>query len=511
MTRLLRSFWKDEDGATAATVALTLFALLGAGGIAFDYARLAALDTELQAAADQAALAAAGQLDGQSSAVSRATSAAQNLVRNHTAFANDGATSAITVPTVVFYTDYSQASGPSGTTTSDALANYVRVTVGARTANYVLTPIVGAISSEPLTASAVAGLSSAICNNPPVMMCNPQEPLGNTDESYPFSVPPGAGIRLQVGSADAPGNFGFLESGFGSGASDLARALGYNSPPGSCVPVDGLTTKPGMSASVMAALNTRFDISENGSQTCPSGGTCSPSANVRKDIVRSNSNGASCDSTGNNGWSFIDDPAVTYMPSTNAPITTTPEVMGHPRDICHAFSLTGACTDGRVGDGVWDRNAYFRTNYNWTPSQWTTNTGLGSSATRYQVYLWELQNQSYLATRQLTGSNSSRSSHAAPICRAPGITPIPNVADRRRFSVAIVNCNANRVAGRSSGLDGEAYDIFFVEPSFNRGPNNNRRTTDSDVYVEVIGPTSPGSSGSSGSQFIRRDVPTLLE
>jgi hypothetical protein len=41
----------------APTVALSLFALLGAGGLAFDYARLASLDTELQNAADQAALA----------------------------------------------------------------------------------------------------------------------------------------------------------------------------------------------------------------------------------------------------------------------------------------------------------------------------------------------------------------------------------------------------------------------------------------------------------------------
>jgi len=38
--------------------------LIAAGGIAFDYARLAAMDTELQQAADQAALAAVTQLDG---------------------------------------------------------------------------------------------------------------------------------------------------------------------------------------------------------------------------------------------------------------------------------------------------------------------------------------------------------------------------------------------------------------------------------------------------------------
>ena len=49
----------DNSAAVAPTVALSLFALIGAGGIAFDYARLASLDTELQNAADQAALAAA--------------------------------------------------------------------------------------------------------------------------------------------------------------------------------------------------------------------------------------------------------------------------------------------------------------------------------------------------------------------------------------------------------------------------------------------------------------------
>ena len=76
-----RSLWLGgNSGAVAPTVALSLFALIGAGGIAFDYARMAALDTELQNAADQAALAAASQLDGETGACSRASAAAVGMV-----------------------------------------------------------------------------------------------------------------------------------------------------------------------------------------------------------------------------------------------------------------------------------------------------------------------------------------------------------------------------------------------------------------------------------------------
>src|SRR6185503_18824901 len=61
--RFLAQLIRSQDAAVAPTVAISLFGLIAVGGIAFDYARLAAMDSELQAAADQAALAAATQLD----------------------------------------------------------------------------------------------------------------------------------------------------------------------------------------------------------------------------------------------------------------------------------------------------------------------------------------------------------------------------------------------------------------------------------------------------------------
>ena len=56
-------FWRDEGAAIAPLYALALFGLIGMAGVGWDYGRLMAMDSELQNAADQAALAAATQLD----------------------------------------------------------------------------------------------------------------------------------------------------------------------------------------------------------------------------------------------------------------------------------------------------------------------------------------------------------------------------------------------------------------------------------------------------------------
>ena len=89
MRRVVQKLCRSERGAVAPTIALSLTALIAVGGLAFDYARLANLDTELQDAADQAALAAASQLDQKGTSIQRATAAAQSLLTNRTLMAND--------------------------------------------------------------------------------------------------------------------------------------------------------------------------------------------------------------------------------------------------------------------------------------------------------------------------------------------------------------------------------------------------------------------------------------
>src|SRR5262245_25267868 len=139
---------KNSDGAVAPTIALSLVGLVAVGGIAFDYTRMASMETELQTAADQAALAAAAQLDGETGACSRAANAAVSMLANQTRMANDGNASgrAITIPLetacdntgrIRFYRDI----GKTQQATTDADAKFVEVTVDVRTANYALTPI----------------------------------------------------------------------------------------------------------------------------------------------------------------------------------------------------------------------------------------------------------------------------------------------------------------------------------------------------------------------------------
>src|SRR5437588_12377340 len=115
MARRGRSIWSNDEGAVAPTVALALVGLIAVGGIAFDYAHLATLDTELQQAADQAALAAATQLDGQSGARDRATAAAQSLITNTALLANDNLSRNVLVPTITFCSafDDSKPDGPA--------------------------------------------------------------------------------------------------------------------------------------------------------------------------------------------------------------------------------------------------------------------------------------------------------------------------------------------------------------------------------------------------------------
>jgi Flp pilus assembly protein TadG len=546
MMRLMRRLAKDRRGAVAPTVALSLIGLLASGGIAFDYARLATMDSELQQAADQAALAGASQLDGQSGAVTRAVAAAQGLLVNQTLLGNDSG--GITIQTgtttgsvfrVYFYTSKANAEADNSpilaSAAVDSTAKFIKVAVVGRQAKYALTPIVGAISSGTIGAEAVAGLGSAICKTPPVMICNPDEA---GDPTFTVANYIGKGIKLtSVGNGNgtwAPGNFGYLDSSGGSnGAPGLREALGWNTPPGDCIAATGVSTKPGASVSVTDALNTRFDIYDS-NVSCTGTGICSASINSVKDLVRpGNANGGNACKLQNSGWQEVA-AASQYLPtSATVPLATsvTPKAMGHPRDMCHAVAsgTAGACASP-IGDGVWDRDAYFRSNYvrsgvatYWTggtgAGTWRTNTGLSATATRYQVYVWETANRgvaidgvTVMAPRVASGSGASAlTSYGLPQCSAgqgfgSGQIPSATTPDRRRISLAVVNCTANGVNGNSTNVPVQKWmEMFLVEPSLNR-----TRTNAGDVYAEVIRETTSGAGATAG-QVIRRDTPYLIK
>lgn len=515
MSASAKRLCSDQSGAIAAVYALALPALIAVGGIAFDFARMATLDTELQSAADQAALAAATQLDGSAGAITRATSAAQLLITNQTRFANDGAGNPVGIATVQFFVDKAGTDRAN----NDADANFVNVTVSTRTANFALTPIVGVFSAD-MTASAFAGVGSAICGVVPFFICNPTEPAGNSDPYYPVGVTPGVGIVMGEGGTQwGPGNFGFIETS-GSGASNAAEALASDALFTSCVQTDqNVTVQTGnILNAVRDSLNIRFDVDPGNGSACKSG-PCSPSTNVMKDLVR-----------GSGKCTWKENPATAsdfqkkrYRPLSNSALNSsiTPQIMGHPRDICHALGgTTYTCPMGRVGTGTWDRAAYFRSNH--PGLDWRNTAGLGSTVSRYQTYLWEAENTgARLPNKTGSGGLSAYNTPQTGQCEAPGLAPDPTGIDRRRISAAVVNC---RRVSKAPGLNGKKsipvagfIDVFLVEPSFDRTKCDDKGSSGcnvsyssrNDVYVEAIGSSGTGEGGAI-PQISKRHVPRLI-
>ena len=439
------------------------------------------------------------------------------MVQNHTLFANDGKGTRImlanesacdAVGGIRFFQDEPKTS-PA---TADRNARFVEVSVSARRANYALTPVVGAFSSGEISGTAFAGLASAICKVPPLMMCNPHEhPAGGGGVDAAALV--GKGILAEAGGNGAwtPGNFGFLDVGAGPSANGLREAFGKAETRFQCIRTGQVSTAPGNMESVAAAINTRFDVYEAGWAAQCGGEACPPALNTAKDLIRRPGGGCGLNPANRQGWHPAEAPDH-YRPSPATRADPAVSVMGHPRDICHAVSLEGDCPGGRIGDGAWDRDAYFRVNHGLATAQaWQARLQADGVAnfpnpTRHDVYRWELET-GRLGPRAV---GSDTAAFSAPVCGTPAAAP--GQPDRRVVPLAVVNCREHGVGGRSSNIRVEAWlDIFLVEPSYNRRDDDDAsRTTADQIYVEVIGPTSPAGGGS-GLQTVRRDVPYLIE
>jgi len=136
------------------------------------------------------------------------------------------------------------------------------------------------------------------------------------------------------------------------------------------------------------------------------------------------------------------------------------------------------------------------------------------------VYLWEIEKSQQTITEAsglttvVLGPRTSGSltSYGGPKCSplktygGAGTVPSATVADRRRLSVAVINCLAEGVKGNSKSVPvTEFMDVFLVQPSVDRG-----RTSKDEIYVEIIGKTKSGSAGETAGTVIRRDVPYLV-
>lgn len=498
-------FVQDQSAAVSSMYAVALFGLIAIAGVGWDYSRMMAMDSELQNAADQAALAAATQLDGREGAMERARDAANNFLAssdstwvNETRMANDGDGRAITALTFRFFDGYNSADDTFGTEITDDTnaedAKVVSVTVNGREAFFALTAVVGAISSGDINANAVAGLESAACNVPPLMFC---APAGSNNFPTDADIGIGLDLRERNNQTDlfAPGNFDLLQIDYENvDPNEQNRTLGLNSDFLGCTGSE-IITRPGNRDTETEAFNTRFDQYQN-PLACRSGGDFCPAQVVRSNLVRKvtiNGNGQNATCANTNGGD--------YVSINDLPEALNVDEQALPRDNCQ---ITGGCAS--FGDGNWDVNGYMNAVHAGMSLPATVDLNGDGSFSRYEVYQWERADPSLRQVRELAREVSTQPPRTTLYCSVPNpINGTPVVAsdtqkDRRVVTVASVDCT--NVQGRVPISTIKFVDLFVLQPAASNG-------SDTQLFAEVIGPAKL-ADGRSGFQSFGRKKAVLL-
>lgn len=406
---------RHQRGAILIMTAIVLIVLVGVAALAMDIGRLVVLRSQLQNAADAAAIAAAVELDGEADARERAMAAAREAVRHDKSFAKLRdllGTDSLPDAAFSFYCmigaefDLPQDVAISGgfcqgvaegavhvTAGGDPDAHYVRVSLdpslaaGRFTLDLIFLPILnlitpGVATEASVSAQAVAGRHFTQCNYPPMAICDPFE---GTAKSFRDDMPMGTTIRLRDQGAGngnwSPGNAGFLTPISGAtGANAVADALANPDDQGCATRL--VTTEPGqMTQKTTSAINTRFDMYDSHFRA--------------------------------NQWtSWKPAPNIYEYQDVDSPVAV-------PGLDVNRFSMP----DWKYADWVTAQEAAYGP-LTTAPPEWAANKPL-----RWDVYNWEIANNRILVQ---------------PIAAHRPAGP----PERRVFAVAVLSCNALSVKGR---------------------------------------------------------------
>ncbi len=518
--RILIDFARDRSAAIAPMYAMALFGLIMIAGVGWDYSRMATMDSELQNAADQAALAAATQLTGVTGARANATAAATNYLAtagsqwaNETRLANDGKGRTIGGLSYEFFQTWNHTTDvPGAAATSDADARYVRVTVDGREAFYALTAIGGVLSSGELSARAVATLEASACNVPPLMVCAPS---GNS--GFPDANDIGIALDLREGPQSSaeftPGNFDLLDIDYANVANNLQnRTLGLNSDLLGCTAAQ-ITTAPGRRTTQNTAFNSRFGIYPNGQNTsCRANGDFCPGDLTRNDLVRrvtvNNFNQlppATLPTSPGESAACADNPGGDLIPFSEVPVTPAVAKQGFPLDTCQSLGLAGCLS---FGDGAWPVDTYLSqihgTNSASVPGLDANGNG---QISRYEVYEWERANAARREVKELARIRNANGNGGTLYCSAPRpiegtpVVPSNTQKDRRIATVAVVDCTGNN--GRFDVNTFRYVDLFLLGPITGPAGAN-------ELKAEIVGPARRADGGT-GFQNFGRKKPVLVQ
>jgi hypothetical protein len=448
-----------------------------------------------------------------------------------TAFANDSGGATVEIDDITFCKEFDDTEADTAaacdeTGITDNNAVFVVVRTEARTANYALTPIVAAFSGT-IHAEAVAGVQSSICNVAPLMVCVPSDDFPTEDDI-------GKGLLLKPLDG-VSGNYGLLDFGKGTGAVTTALlGFGLNG----CQDTDDNQTEPGTKAPVTDAINTRMDVYAQNNNAVwnnnnPKGPVCNtatgagcPSINSSKDMVLQYT-----ETFKNQTTQPTPTASCAANPKTLNPIpemvAPTPDVPGFNRDTCfyNANHSCGSGLAGNIGDGSWDRTAYFNRYHGGDMTGAAAFAGKAATdLTRYDVYRWESYNPANLATPPNLPTNQK----IVTMTKTPpdkngksdytfvtqctyskavyGSTGYPAQKDRRVLPIVAANCDS--LKGKGTAFEDyqilRVFDVFLTEPSQNR-----TYTDEKEIFAEVVGPAETVGGGA-GFQYYTRNKPYLV-
>ena len=533
---LFGRFVRESDGAVLIYVSLIIVVLFGFVGLAVDFGRFYTTNTQAQSAADAAALAGATQLDGAPTAITRATLAAQTspLVSNvHTFATNVGA---VQIVLIRFLHSLPPSDDDPITdayvTTDPAAAAYIEVTTELLNQDNFFLAAVGAYSGQT-DAVAVAGYKTSYCKMPPLMICNPWEgdPTMVTRKDINDKM---GGVTLlaktKEGGVDAwdSGVMGLLDpppyydeetktwdTSTNTGAKQVALALA-KVPQDFCYPETPISIRTGQADAMRGAINVFFDIYENpffGAGNVRSDPDFRPAANVTKgyiseivEVYQTDPDtgavildpitgepiviGTDCQST----YSEDQTLAMGMPPDTCFVDTTSPDYMDFKNPSACASGLGPTGSEARIGDGVWNFSnpgdptapGYWEVNHPGVLAPLAPMDGWPSGKTdptRYDIYLYELAN-----AIPDNSANTPAGEDGNPMCYTGGGS-LTGAPDRRLLNVALINCEAEGVAGNSVPESEAVFmaQVFVIRPV--------RGGSDSNIWLEFVKVLEQGEDG----------------
>lgn len=457
--------WGDDRGAIAVALAVALPAIAGLAFLAVDTGRYYNLHTSLQSAADAFALAAAAELDRKPDSVTRAERAVAHLVENDHRFGSGDARLTVEDIRVRYYEEMpGSGTQPIDPADNPEDARYAEVRVEpVALRNPTIATVLGMAGPFEARAEAVGGFEQGVCEFAPFFICNPYEESSETSLFEAVKDPQWRrrliALRDPGGSQPAPGNYGFLATDDTSGASELQDMLAIDRP-ATCFRQSRIRTEPGANTGpVQRGINVRFDIYEGNMNNRRSDPRYRPALNVRKGY-----HGQQCN---------------------QSPAEDDEIIRGLPRDDCLADGSCEAISehmDGLIGDGEWDIEGYWQTNYGHSPPLEINGTPR-DEASRYDVYLEELDQDLHL----VEAGEKNVTEVGEPICYSGDYGMLSDPLDRRLLNAAVIDCieHADDLAGRGEAPVTAFAQLFLTEPVGD----------DKGVWAELVELIEPGTPG----------------